>query len=58
MDLLAGVMLVIGGLVLLTGVLYLVPAFGKSMAKAAKFFGGFQTIIGIMALIVGILEFI
>ncbi len=56
MDLLAGVMLIVSGLVLLTGVLYLVPAFGKSLERLAKWLGSFQGIIGIIAIIVGLLS--
>jgi len=53
---LANVMLLISALVLLAGSLYLIPALGKSLEKLAKFLGGFQTIIGIIAIIVGILN--
>ena len=51
-----GLMLVIGGLVLLTGSLYLIPALGKSLEKLAKFLGGFQALIGVIAIIVAIWE--
>jgi uncharacterized membrane protein HdeD (DUF308 family) len=50
------IMGIIAGLVLLTGVLPLIPAFGKHLEKLAKWLGGFQTIIGIIAIIVGILS--
>ncbi len=50
-------MLIVGALVLLAGSLYLVPALGKSLERLAKFLGGFQTIIGIIAIIVAILTF-
>jgi hypothetical protein len=32
----------------------MIPALGKSLEKLAKWLGSFQTIIGIIALIVGI----
>jgi uncharacterized membrane protein HdeD (DUF308 family) len=47
-------MLLITGLVLLSGVLYLIPAVGKHLEKLAKWLGGFQTIIGIVAIVVAI----
>lgn len=54
---LEGIMLIVGGLVLLSGVLYLIPALGKSLEKLAKFLGGFQAIIGIISIIIAILYF-
>ncbi len=48
------VMLIISGLVLLSGSLYLIPAMGKYLEKLAKWLSGFQAIIGIIAIIVGI----
>jgi len=45
---------IIGGLVLCAGVLEAVPAMGKHLEKLAKWLGSFQTIIGIIAIIVGI----
>ena len=50
------VMLVISGLVLLSGSLYLIPAMGKYLEKLAKWLSAFQAIIGIIAIIVGIFE--
>jgi membrane protein HdeD len=47
-------MLLIVGLVLLSGVLYLIPAVGKYLEKLAKWLGGFQTIIGIVAIVVAL----
>ena len=47
-------MLIISGLVLLSGSLYLIPAMGKYLEKLAKWLSGFQAIIGIIAIIVGI----
>jgi cytochrome c biogenesis protein CcdA len=45
----------IAGLVLAMGILPSIPALGKSLEKVAKWLGRFQTIIGIVAIIVGIL---
>ena len=42
------------GLILLTGLLPMIPAIGKQLEKFAKWLGSFQTIIGIIAIIVGI----
>lgn len=52
------IMLLLGGLVLLTGVLYLIPVLGKYVEKLAKWLGGFQTLIGVVAVIVAIWAFI
>ena len=49
-------MLIICALVLLAGSLYLIPAMGKYLAKIAKFLGGFQLVIGIVAIIVAVLS--
>ncbi|HDP96178.1 MAG TPA: hypothetical protein ENN25_00580 [Euryarchaeota archaeon] len=49
-------MLIVSGLVLLSGVLYVIPAIGKRLEKLSKFLGGFQTIIGIIAIIIGVLN--
>jgi len=46
---------IIAGLVLAMGILPSVPAVGKSLVKVAKWLGRFQTIIGIVAIVVGIL---
>ncbi|HNX47444.1 MAG TPA: hypothetical protein PLC39_03065 [Methanomassiliicoccales archaeon] len=45
----------IAGLVLAMGILSSIPALGKSLEKVAKWLGRFQTIIGVIAIIVGIL---
>ena len=45
---------IIAGLVLIVGILPAIPALGKSLEKLSKWLGSFQTIIGIIALIVGI----
>ncbi len=51
------IMNIIAGLILIAGILPSVPAVGKSLEKVAKWLGRFQTIIGIIAIIVGILYF-
>lgn len=48
---------IIAGLILITGILPLIPAVGKSLEKVAKWLGRFQTIIGIIAIIIGIVYF-
>jgi hypothetical protein len=53
MDLVA-VMNIIAGLILCIGILKAIPAMGKYLVKLAKWLGGFQTIIGIVAIIVAI----
>ena len=50
------IMNIIGGLVLCAGILAAVPAIGRSMAKVGKFLGGFQIIIGLIALVLGLME--
>jgi len=45
---------IIVGLILIAGLLPAIPALGKSLEKLAKWLGSFQTIIGIIAIIVGI----
>jgi len=45
---------IIAGLILIVGILPAIPALGKSLEKLAKWLGSFQTIIGIIAIIVGI----
>jgi hypothetical protein len=52
------IMLIIGGLVLLTGVLYLIPVLGKYLQKLAKWLGWFQALIGVIAIIVAIWHFV
>lgn len=49
-------MLIISGLVLLSGLLYAIPALGKHLEKLAKYLAGFQTLIGVIAIIVGALN--
>jgi uncharacterized membrane protein HdeD (DUF308 family) len=55
---LSGILLIIGGLVLLTGSLYLIPGFGKHLEKLAKWLGAFQSIIGVVMVIVAIWEMV
>jgi len=45
---------IIAGLILAMGILPSIPAVGKSLEKVAKWLGRFQTIIGIIAVIIGI----
>jgi hypothetical protein len=51
------IMNIIAGLVLAMGILPSIPAVGKSLEKVAKWLGGFQTVIGIIAIIVGVWYF-
>ncbi len=53
---LSEIVALIAGLVLAMGILPSIPALGKSLEKVAKWLGRFQTIIGVVAIIVGILE--
>jgi membrane protein HdeD len=48
---------IIAGLILAMGILPLIPAVGKSLEKVAKWLGRFQTIIGVIAIILGIVFF-
>ena len=52
--LIQAVMAFIVGLILIAGILPAIPALGKSLEKLAKWLGSFQTLIGIIAIIVGI----
>jgi len=45
---------ILAGLVLCAGILGAIPAMGKHLEKLAKWLGSFQTIIGIIAIILGI----
>jgi hypothetical protein len=51
---LQGTVAIIAGLILAIGILPSIPGIGASLEKLAKWLGGFQTIIGIIAIIVGI----
>ncbi len=48
------IMAFIVGLILIAGILPAIPAMGKQLEKIAKWLGSFQTLIGIIAIIVGI----
>jgi len=48
---------IVAGLILAMGILPNIPAVGKSLEKVAKWLGRFQTIIGVIAIVVGILYF-
>ncbi|HEX2994885.1 MAG TPA: hypothetical protein VHP14_08675 [Anaerolineales bacterium] len=50
------VILILTGLVLLRGVLRNVPRLGPSLEKFAKWLSGFDVVIGVIALVVGILQ--
>ncbi len=51
---LQSIIAIIVGLILIVGILPAIPALGKHLEKLAKWLGGFQTIIGIIAIILGI----
>lgn len=51
------IFLIIAGLIMLSGVLGVIPAFGKYLERLAKWLGSFQGIIGIIAIIIGIIYF-
>ena len=51
---LQGIIAIVAGLILVMGLLPNIPAIGKDLAKVVKWLGGFQTIIGIIAMIMGI----
>ena len=51
---LQGIIAIVAGLILVMGLLPNIPAIGKDLAKVVKWLGGFQTIIGIIAIIMGI----
>lgn len=53
---LGNVVLLVVGLILAIGIMSTLPALGKYIAKMVKALGAFQTIVGVIALIVGILE--
>ena len=52
---LLNIFLIIAGIMLAAGILQALPMAGEQLKKMAMFLGGFQTIIGIITLIVGIL---
>jgi uncharacterized membrane protein HdeD (DUF308 family) len=49
-----GLIAIIVGLILIVGLLPAIPALGKHLEKLAKWLGSFQTLIGIIAIIIGI----
>jgi hypothetical protein len=51
---LQGIVAIIAGLVLALGILPSVPLVGKDLARLAKWLRGFQTLIGVVAIAVGI----
>jgi hypothetical protein len=51
---LQGIVAIVAGLILAMGILTSIPAIGDSLEKVAKWLGGFQTIIGIIAIVIGI----
>ena len=51
---LQGAVAIVAGLILAMGILPSIPAIGTSLEKVAKWLGRFQTIIGIIAIIIGI----
>ncbi len=53
-EILQSIVAIIVGLILIVGILPAIPAMGKHLEKLAKWLGSFQTIIGIIAIIVGI----
>jgi len=53
-----GIVAIFAGLIMIVGILPLIPVIGKSLEKFAKWLGGFQTIIGLVVLIIGILGLI
>lgn len=53
---LLNIFLIISGIMLAAGILQSLPMAGEELKKLAKFLGGFQTIIGIITLIVGVIS--
>ena len=51
---LQGIVAIVSGLILAMGLLNSIPAIGKDLTKLAKWLGGFQTLIGVIAIILGI----
>ncbi|RZN61740.1 hypothetical protein [Methanonatronarchaeum sp. AMET6-2] len=54
---LSSIVAILAGLVLLTGLIGVVPAFGEYLERFAVWLGGFQGIIGVVAIVIGVLEF-
>ena len=51
---LQGIVAIVAGLILAMGLLTSIPAVGKDLVKLAKWLVGFQTLIGLIAIILGI----
>jgi len=51
---LQSIVAIIVGLILIVGILPAIPALGKYLERLAKWLGSFQTIIGVIAIIIGI----
>ena len=49
-----GIVAIVAGLILAMGFLTSIPGIGKDLAKVAKWLGGFQTLIGVIAIILGV----
>jgi len=45
---------IVAGLILEMGILTSTTAIGKGLAKLAKWLGGFQTLIGLIVIVIGI----
>ena len=52
---LQSIVAIFAGLILAIGILPAIPALGKELEKLAKWLGGFQTIIGVVVLLLGVL---
>jgi len=52
---LQGIVAFLVGAILLTGAFHVVPGLGVYLEKFGKWLGGFQTIIGVIAIVIGIL---
>ena len=57
MQLIVEIVNIVTGLILAMGILPNIPAVGKDLERLAKWLGSFQTVIGIVAIVVGILFF-
>jgi hypothetical protein len=51
---LQGIVAIVAGFFLIMGILPSIPAVGKDLAKVVKWLGGFQTIVGVIAMAIGI----
>ena len=51
---LQGIVAILAGLILAMGILPSIPAIGDNLEKVAKWLGRFQTIIGVVAIVIGI----